>query len=130
VRALVVSGEDGLGEVTLGGTTHATLVEEGRIRELQWTPEDFGMERVSPEVLQDTLRVDGPAASAAMVRDVLAGKPGLARDIVILNAAAGFLAVDRGTQPKQAAEKAAQVIDRGEAAALLKQLVRLSHEGR
>jgi anthranilate phosphoribosyltransferase len=129
VRALVVSGEDGLGEVTLGGTTQVTLVEDGQLQELQWTPEDFGLEQVPAEILQNTLRVDGPAASAAMIREVLAGKPGLARDIVILNAAAGLLAAGHGGQPKQVAEKAARAIDRGEAATLLEQLARLSHEG-
>ena len=129
-RALVVSGEDGLGEVTLGGQTRVTLVENGRLQELQWRPEDFGIEQVSAETLQNTLRVDGPDASAATIREVLAGKPGLARDIVVLNAAAGILAADHCKLPKQAAEKARCTIDQGQAATLLERLAHLSHEGR
>ncbi len=127
-RALVVSGEDGLGEVTLGGTTRVTLVASSQLQELQWAPENFGIEQVSTEALQNTLRVDGPEASAVMIREVLAGKPGLARDIVVLNAAAGLLAADHCNHPKQAAESAARAIDRGDAAALLEQLASLSHE--
>jgi anthranilate phosphoribosyltransferase len=127
-RALVVSGEDGLGEVTLAGKTRVTQVENSQLQELQWVPENFGIEQVSTETLQNTLRVDGPEASAAMIRDVLAGKPGLARDIVVLNAAAGLLAADHGNDPKQAAERAVRAIDRGDAAALLEQLASLSHE--
>ncbi len=128
-RALVVSGEDGLGEVTLGGTTQVTLVENGQLQELRWTPEDFGIEQVPADRLQNTLRVEGPEASATVIRDILAGGRGLARDIVILNAAAGLVAADHCRQPKLAAEKAALAIDRGEAATLLERLARLSHEG-
>ena len=127
---MCIRDRDGLGEVTLGGATQVTLVEDGQLQELQWTPEDFGLEQVRAEILQNSLRVDGPAASAALIREVLAGKPGLARDIVILNAAAGLLAAGLGDQPKQVAEKAARAIDRGDAATLLEQLARLSHEDR
>jgi anthranilate phosphoribosyltransferase len=129
-RALVVNGEDGLGEVTLAGTTQVTLVEHGQLQQLQWTPEDFDIEQVSTKTVQNTLQVDGPAASSTMIREVLAGKPGLARDIVVLNAAAGLLAANHCSQPKQAADMAAHAIDRGDAATLLEQLALLSHEGK
>ena len=89
-RALVVSGADGLGEVTLADTTHVTQVEGQKRQEAEWVPEDFGVARSS----LDAILVDGPEASAALVRSVLAGEPGPARDIVILNAAAGLLASD------------------------------------
>ncbi len=123
-RALVVSGEDGLGEVTLSGTTHVTQVEGDVEREFDWRPESFGLARAPLE----TIRVDSPEASATMVRNVLAGKPGPARDIVVLNAAAGLLAAGKCSEPKRAAELASETINRGEAAALLQQLAKLSHE--
>ena len=50
-RTLVVSGEDGLGDVTLGGATHVTeVVATGEppvatVREFTWRPEDFGIAR-------------------------------------------------------------------------------------
>ena len=63
-----------------------------------------------------------------MVRDVLDGKPGPARDIVVLNAAAGLLAAGKCSEPKQAAELAIETIDKGMAATLLQQLIKMSHE--
>ncbi|MEX2015305.1 MAG: anthranilate phosphoribosyltransferase, partial [Candidatus Hydrogenedentales bacterium] len=44
-RTLVVSGEDGLGDVTIAGRTYVTSVEGDRVREFEWTPEDFGVAR-------------------------------------------------------------------------------------
>ena len=122
-RALVVSGEDGLGEVTLGGTTHVTQVDRGGQTEKEWAPEDFGIRR-GPV---DPLRVDGPETSAGVVRAVLAGQPGPARDIVLLNAAAGLLAAGSCDDPIAAAQQAAEAIDRGDAEKLLERLVQLSH---
>jgi anthranilate phosphoribosyltransferase len=132
-RTLVVSGEDGLGDVTLAGTTYATEVTtlplplgEGRgegLREFKWQPEDFGINRAQ----LDSLIVDGPAESAAMIREILAGQPGSPRDIVILNAAAGLIAAGKTDQPKQAAEQVAAAIDSGASKLLLDRLSRRSH---
>src|SRR5262249_25448739 len=44
-RALVVTGSDGLDEVTLGGPTRIRIVETGRIQEETWSPEDFDLRR-------------------------------------------------------------------------------------
>src|SRR6185503_9783939 len=42
-RSLVVSGDDGLGDVTLAAATNVTEVSEGRLREFTWWPEEFGI---------------------------------------------------------------------------------------
>ena len=123
-NSFVVSGQDGLGEVTLADATDVTQVSEASETNTTWQPEDFGIER-SP---LDAIQVDGPSASAQLVRTVLSGKPGPARDIVLLNAAAGLLAAKRFTTHLEATTKAAETIDRGDAAKLLKQLVELSHQ--
>jgi anthranilate phosphoribosyltransferase len=122
-RTLVVSGEDSLGDVTLAGKTFVTEVSEGSTREFTWQPEDFGVERQP----LTALLVDSPVASAAMILEILAGKSGPARDIVVLNAAAGLIAAEQETNPRTAAERAADVIDRGAANALLQQLIALSN---
>jgi len=124
-RALVVSGEDGLGEATLAGATSVTEVENGRERELHWRPEDFGLATQS----LDGLQVAGPAESAAIIRRVYAGARGPQRDIVVLNAAAGLMAFDGSLAPAEAAGQAAEAIDAGRAADLLRRLVELSHQG-
>jgi anthranilate phosphoribosyltransferase len=123
-RSFVVSGEDGLGDVTLAGSTNVTEVAGGRMREFMWRPEDFGIARHS----LDSLLIDSPAASAVVIRKVLGRETGPARDIVILNAAAGLLAAGRTTEPKSAASCAAEAIDSGAAERLLSRLAERSHQ--
>jgi anthranilate phosphoribosyltransferase len=120
---MVVSGEDGLGEMTIAGATHATAVDDRGQREQTLRPADFGLQE-SP---LDAIRIRGPAESAALVRRVLMGEPGTARDIVVLNAAAGLMTFDESLTPSDAAARAQQAIDYGAAADLLRRLAKLSH---
>jgi anthranilate phosphoribosyltransferase len=119
-RAVVVSGEGPLDEVTIAGDTEATVASDGMLRQFNWTPAEFGLERQS----LDSLVVDGPEASAAMIRRVLAGEAGPARDIVVANAAAALWAAGRHDAVKAAAEAAQEAIDSGAAANLLQRLVK------
>lgn len=123
-RALVVSGDDGLGEVTLAGRTSATEIGRASQRELSLEPEDFGIARAP----LDSLRVSGPAESAAIVRRVLAGEHGPPRDIVVLNAATGFMTMSPNLAPPAAAAQAAAAIDSGAARDLLHRLADRSHQ--
>ncbi len=122
-RAYVVSGADGLGEITLTGTTHVTEVTPAGLKEFNWEPEDFGVSRAA----LDSLSISSPQESVAIVRRVLGGEHGPARDIVLLNAAAGLLVAGRCDEPRQAAELAAEAIDSGAVAKLLEELARVSY---
>ncbi len=124
-RTLVVSGDDGLGDVTITGVTHVTEVTPEGLREFNWNPADFGVD--VGDITE--LTIGSPQESAAMIRDVLAGKPGAPRDIVVLNAAAALIVAGKASNPEQAAVKAAEAIDSGDARELLKQLGELSHQG-
>jgi anthranilate phosphoribosyltransferase len=122
-RALVVCGDDGLDEVTLGGTTHVSEVSAGRPpREFTWRPEDFGL----PPAGREEMLVDGPEASAALIRRILDGEPGPPRDVTVLNAAAGLWTAGRAATPAECAALARQAIDGGAAKNLLAQLVERS----
>lgn len=123
-RTLVVAGDDGLGDVTLAGATQVTEVAGGESREFTWKPEDFGIDRQSLA----GLTVDSPVESAAIVRQVLDGVPGPARDLVLLNAAAGLLAFGKTDDARTAAAQAATAIDSGAAATLLVRLAKRSQE--
>ncbi|HEX5472167.1 MAG TPA: anthranilate phosphoribosyltransferase [Lacipirellulaceae bacterium] len=123
-RTFVVSGDDGLGDVTLAGTTHVSEVSHDSNREFAWQPEDFGIARQP----LDGLLIESPAASAAVIRKVLGGEPGPARDIVILNAAAGVLVAGHAIDPQSAAALAREAIDSGAAANLLHRLAERSHQ--
>jgi anthranilate phosphoribosyltransferase len=122
-RAFVVTGSDGLDEVTVADTTRVTQVGHGLPRELIWQPEDFGIPRTS----LDPIRIHSAAESAAMIRSLLAGERGPARDIVILNAAAALLVAQSATEPTTAARRAAEAIDSGEAREILARLAQLTH---
>jgi anthranilate phosphoribosyltransferase len=121
-KAVVVCGEDGLDEVTLAAATNATEVTPGTIREFVWQPSEFGVATgdLAP------LRVDGPEASAAVIQGILDGKPGPARDIVVINAAAALWTVDRDHSVQRCAEMAAEAIDSGAAGRTLAALVEAS----
>jgi anthranilate phosphoribosyltransferase len=118
-RAVVVHGSDGLDEVTLGGTTHVAEAAAGRPRHFDWTPADFGL----AECELSGLQVSGPDQSAAVIRSVLAGRPGPARDIVLANAAAALWTAGAVSALPDGVRLAAAALDSGAAAALLAQLV-------
>ncbi len=122
-RALVVSGADGLDEITLSGPTHVIETRPPQVREFTWSPAEFGV----AESPLDSVRVDGPQASADMVREVLAGQPGAPREIVVINAAAALWIAGKSDSTRQCAELAAEAIDSGRAAGLLADLVQLTH---
>ena len=132
-RALVVCGNNQLDEVALWGTTLALEVdgERDEITEHEWSARDFGL----PECEAESLRVDSPDASAGMIRGVLEGQGGAARNIVVANTAAALVAfqgsqstaTDSMTDTLQlAAERAQAAIDDGLAAAKLAALVDVS----
>ncbi len=121
-RTLVVHGADGLDEVSLGDTTHVTEATESGLREFTWTAEDFGL----PPAGRETMLVEGPEESATMIREILDGKAGPPRDIVVLNAAAALWTAGRNASPKACALLAAEAIDSGAAKDLLSRLAERS----
>ncbi len=124
-RAVVVCGEDGLDEVTLYGATRALESHDGQTREFTWRPEDFGFVTASDG--REALAADTPAASAVLIRRVLDGEPGPARDMVILNAAAALWTVSLCDTPLACAKQAADALDSGAARDKLAQWIALSN---
>ena len=117
-RVLVVHGTDGLDEVTVGAQTNVTEACDGNLKEFVWSPDDFGL-ATSP---RDTMLVDTPAESAALIRRILAGDKGPPRDVVVANAAAALWTADDSESLSRRAQQAAQAIDNGAAAELLARL--------
>ncbi len=121
-RALVVTGQDRLADVSIAAPTDVIDVSDTALREFTWNPKDFGLETAPI----DTLLVDGPESSAAMIREILSGKPGPPRDIIVLNTAAALFTVGVSPEPVECARRAAEAIDSGAAADLLARLVEKS----
>ena len=113
-RAWVVHGA-GLDELSLCGPTEVAAVDGGAVRTFTVTPEDAGLRRCPPEALQGG---DAPR-NATIAREVLEGRPGPARDVVLLNAAAALVVAGRAKDLREGAALAAEAIDRGLAAAIL-----------
>ena len=85
-RALVVWGRDGMDEISLGAGTLVGELRDGAVREYEVHPEDFGIAMAASR----NFRVEDAAQSKAMLLGVLDNEPGLARDIVSLNAGAAL----------------------------------------
>lgn len=124
-RAFVVSGLDGLDEITLTAPTHVAELHEGKVTHYEITPEAAGLANAPREAL-----LGGDASvNARILREVLSGKTGPQRDVVLFNAAAGILAAgDISADWKGAIEIARHSVDSGAALAKLEALVDYSHK--
>ena len=107
-RALVVTGSDGLDEVTLAGPTRVQIVEPGPVREQVWGREEFGLQPVRAAELQ----VSGPEESARRLRRLFEGEQGPVREVVLANAAAGLWTLS-GCPLRDGVDRAATAIDCG-----------------
>ncbi len=114
-RGAVVTGSDGLDEITLDGPTIVRLVEPGSVRQTRWAPDDFGLIRQKA----DLLVISDAVESAARLLQILEGEPGLGRDYVVANAAAA-LATATGCTLLEGAALAEEAIDKGAASRVLK----------
>lgn len=123
-HVLVVHAQDGLDEISISAPTQVAELREGAIREYQVTPEDFGLRRAPV----DQIQVDSIDASAAVIRAVLDGTAGPARDVVLLNAGAALYVSGRVGSHADGLAEAARAIDSGAASERLRQLVELTAE--
>lgn len=121
-RVLVVHGADGLDELsTTGPSTMHSYAGEG-LETVDVDPAALGL---APARLSDLLGGDA-ATNAELARRVLSGERGPHRDIVLLNAAAGLLVSGQVANLQEGIDRAAVVIDGGQAGACLDRLVEVS----
>lgn len=119
-RAMIVHGSDGMDELTVTGPSDVVELYDGRIRRRCISPETVGLGRWP----LSALRGGGPRENARQARAVLAGVPGAARDITLLNAAAALRVGGMVRTLRQGVALAAISIDRGMAAGKLEQVRR------
>jgi anthranilate phosphoribosyltransferase len=121
-RALVVHGSDGLDELTVSGPSLVAEWDGREVRRYEVTPEQVGLARHPAEAL----RGGSAEENAEILRGVLAGQPGAARDVTLLNAGAAILAAGRAPTLGKGVELARESVDSGAAARALEELVRYS----
>jgi len=121
-RALVVHGDDGLDEITIADSTRVWELMDGDVREYNILPEGSGVTRAPLSEIQ----ASDAEQSASILRDVLAGETGAARDVVLLNAAAALLAANVVLSIPTGVKIAADAIDTGSAMRRMQEFVALS----
>jgi anthranilate phosphoribosyltransferase len=114
-RSFVVSGDEGLDELSLAAGNEVAEVREGEIWMKRVTAADAGL---LPAPV-DAIRGGDPAHNAAQLRALLQGEPGAYRDAVLFNAAGALLVAGEAETWAEGAEEAAEALDKGLANALL-----------
>ena len=121
-HVMVVHSRDGLDEISIGDVTDVAELKDGEITRYTIEPEAFDLQRVAI----DYIKADGPEQSVAMIRGLLGGEAGPARDIVALNAGAAIYVSGLAGSLAEGVKKAQQVLDNGDGLARLEKLAALS----
>jgi anthranilate phosphoribosyltransferase len=114
-RLMVVSGEEGLDELSIAGPSKIAMLHDGGVVLSVITPEDAGLKRHS----LSSIRGGDAAYNAAALLRLLDGEHGAYRDAVLLNSAAALIVADAAHSWEEGIEDAAEAIDKGLAKALL-----------
>lgn len=123
IRAMVVHGLEGLDEISLCGPTQVAELRDGEVKEYRIEPEQLGLKRCA---LAD-LHGGNPDQSAVIVKNILQGNKGPARDVVLLNSGAALYVSGRADSVKSGMGLAAESIDSGRARQKLEELVRMTN---
>ncbi len=118
-HVLVVCGADGMDEISFTGDTYVAELKDGKVSEYTLNPTQFGLglhELAS-------IKVSDAHASKAMILDVLSGKTGAAREIVLLNAGAAIYVSGIAASLQAGISIAADMLDNGKAMQKLQQLI-------
>lgn len=110
-RALIVHGDDGLDEITTTTTTSICELKDGNLKIYKLNPEEYGIK------IADSKDIQGgtPKENAEIIIDVLKGKKGPQRDIVVLNSAAALYAAEIVDSLEEGLRKAEELIDSNKA---------------
>ena len=122
-HALVVHGSDGLDEITITGASKITELKDNETRTYYLHPRSVGME----EGRSSELIGQGIADNVAITHEILDGRKGTRRDVVLLNSAAGLIAAGKANDFNHGVTIAADSIDSGRAVTVLRELIRFTN---
>ncbi len=123
IRAMIVHGTDGLDEITISGNTKVCELNHGILTYKTIKPEDFGLQPASIE----SVKGGNKEENARILIDLLNGQKGPKRDILLLNAGAGFYTCGKTATIKEGIKLAEKVIDSGKAKAKLKEFISVTN---
>jgi len=122
-HAMVVYGQDGMDEVSLGAATLVGELKNGVVTEYAIHPEDYGLAMVSNRAI----KVETPEQSRAMLLSVLDNQAGPAKEVVVLNAGVALYAANVADSIQAGIGKAREALESGAAKAKLEALVSAAH---
>ncbi len=114
-KAMIVSGEEGLDELSISGSSRIAVIDRGSITISRITPEDAGLTRHPAE----TIRGGDAEYNAAALQALLQGEKSAYRDAVLLNSAAALMVAGEVESWEAGVEESAEALDKGLANALL-----------
>ncbi|WP_372731812.1 anthranilate phosphoribosyltransferase [Novosphingobium sp.] len=114
-HSFVISGDEGLDELSLAGGNELAEVKNGELSMRRITPADAEL----PTAPVDAIRGGDATHNAAALRALLQGEPGAYRNAVLFNAAAALIVAGEAQDWHEGVEEAAEAIDKGLANALL-----------
>lgn len=117
-RAMVVSGLDGMDEITTTTKTVVSEIVDGKVIGYEIDPIDYGIPYATAEELSGGIGEE----NAKITLDVLSGCRGAKRNIVLLNAGSAIYVDGKADSIEDGIKLAAEVIDNGLALAKLKEL--------
>ena len=121
-RALVVAGEDGLDEVSIGAATRVVEVNGAELSHYTLTPSDVGLElAVEPDYDGGT-----PEENAAVTRAILAGERGVPTDLALINAGVAIYAAGVADTLADGVQAARAAIEDGSAESALERYLEAS----
>ena len=124
-HSLVAHSLDGMDELSISGpSVFWEINEQGVLPPSEINPADFGLAKTGVSEIKGGT----PEENASILRRVLNGEKGPARDVVVLNAAAAIYAGDRASDLKEGLRLAEAAIDNGQAKEKLEGLIELSHK--
>lgn len=123
-RAMVVSSEDGMDEISISDVTHCAFVENGSFSEFVLDPREYGLNFYPKEEI-----VGGEAEeNAKITRGVLDGSiKGAKRDIVLLNTAVALFIDNKVSSIEEGIVMAREIIDSGKAIEKLNKIILVSN---
>jgi anthranilate phosphoribosyltransferase len=121
-RAWVVHGADGIDEISTTGYTKISECRDGSVNTFYLHPADVGLPKAAPA----SIRGGDATENARIIKAILAGEAGPARDIVVLNAGAALFIAGAAPSVRDGMRRASEAIDKGDAARTLDRMVALS----
>ena len=122
--ALVVHGSDGLDEITITGKSFVAELKDGKVREYEIDPGQFGIEKYPLAMI----RGGTPGFNADLIKEIFNNVEGPAGDIVLLNAGAAIYVAGKAGSIREGIEAARQTIKSGKAREKLEQLIKYSNQ--